>query len=234
MELSVSTQVADGHIGKLKTGCRGHTREYVKEKQWGANWLKKQDLYLHFAGCWAEVGRDSRSGFITLDSRLGLITSRDAGPYIPTSRDVRSCAASDHSGYGEQSGVNEYDSASGAANNSPEWVCPGRDRVIWGGHCARKTFARAKKCPSYKNTPVGDTAVKTVLPGRRKDFLPSLQMENGLERNATRGVKPQRGEKENAFLGQLSLKFLCSEEGRSGNPAGTTECCGRGGARLLA
>ena len=135
---SVSTQLADGHIGKLKNWLiakggaqREHIRGYVKERQWRANWRRKKDLFIHFVQCWAETEEDLRSGLVSMD-------------------DVERCVAWDYSSYIKRDDVDEYDSGGEDVQKRPTWVCPGCDKVIGGRHCAQYKFAHKQKCPAYK------------------------------------------------------------------------------------
>ena len=135
--ISVSTQMADGAMGKLKTWLhrkggvrRKDIRRFVKEYQWRTNWSKKVDLYDYFLKCFAETERDLRDGRITVEG-------------------IKECIEWDFSSYVGDENVDTYEGGGLAQKTESRWVCPECGKVIRGVHCAQYKFYHKKVCVYY-------------------------------------------------------------------------------------
>ena len=136
--VSVSTQKADGMLGKLKSwlhGKGGVARKdiwrFVKEYQWRANWSKRRDLYDYFLECFAETEKDLREGRVSV-------------------AELDACVEWDFSSYQCGNEVDEYDPVGAEPKAAGRWICPGCGKTIAGRHLAQYKFYHKKTCRYYE------------------------------------------------------------------------------------
>ena len=168
--ISVSTQKADGMLGKLKSWLQskgGVPRKdiwrFVKEYQWRTNWSRKRDLYDYFLECFAETEADLREGRVS-------------------EAELDACIEWDFSSYQGGQEIDEYDSEETPPQTGGRWTCPGCGKTIGGRRLAQYKFYH-KKARRYYVEPEAKTydressrCLRCVYPkggakGRFSEFL---------------------------------------------------------------
>ena len=130
--ISVSTQKADGMLGKLKSWLHskgGVSRKdiwrFVKEYQWRTNWSRKRDLYDYFLECFAETEADLREGRVS-------------------EAELDACIVWDYSSYQGGQGVHENDSEETPPQTGERRICPGCGKMAAGRHHTQYKFYQEK------------------------------------------------------------------------------------------